>query len=81
MEELFLMDAIEKDKDFAEAIHGVAKAMSECGIESREAAKALANLFSAGLRAAIREDVRSRSNNWRKMHGLPMRRRGGRRWR
>lgn len=24
---------------------------------------------------------RSAPNNWRKMHGLPMRRRGGRRWR
>lgn len=75
------MNAIEEDRDFIEALNEVAKAVSEVGIKSDEAARALGSLFNAGLRAAIRNDIRNRPNNWRKMHGIPMRRKGGRRWR
>ena len=75
------MNAIEEDRDFIEALNEVAKAVSEAGIKSDEAVRALGSLFGAGLRAAIRYDIENRPNNWRKMHGLPMRRRGGRRWR
>lgn len=60
--------------------------LGKCG---EAAAKALIN-FGESLRkmrpsvqakAWLSEAYKDAPNNWRKMHGLPMRRRGGRRWR
>lgn len=60
--------------------------LGKCG---EAAAKALVN-FGESLKNLGPSDqaklwmskaYRSAPNNWRKMHGLPMRRRGGRRWR
>lgn len=39
------MNAIEEDRDFIEALNEVAKAVSEAGIKSDEAARALGSLF------------------------------------
>lgn len=36
-------------------------------------------VISAAGRASLEAAVRRESNNWRKMHGLPMRRKGGNR--
>lgn len=77
MEELFLMYT--KD-DMVEALIYLGK----CG---EAAAKALVN-FGESLKKLkptaklwLSEAYKSAPNNWRKIHGLPMRRRGGRRWR
>lgn len=60
--------------------------LGKCG---EAAAKALVN-FGESLRKLkptaqtklwLSEAYKSAPNNWRKIHGLPMRRRGGRRWR
>lgn len=60
--------------------------LGKCG---EAAAKALVNFGeslnhlgpSAQTKLWLSKAYRSAPNNWRKMHGLPMRRRGGRRWR
>ena len=60
--------------------------LGKCG---EAAAKALVN-FGESIKNVTTPDqtklwlskaYRSAPNNWRKMHGLPMRRRGGQRWR
>lgn len=60
--------------------------LGKCG---EAAAKALVNFGesmkkmgpAAQTKLWLPEAYKSATNNWRKMHGLPMRRRGGRRWR
>lgn len=60
--------------------------LGKCG---EAAAKALVNFGeslkhlgpSAQTKLWLSKVYKSAPNNWRKMHGLPIRRRGGRRWR
>ena len=60
--------------------------LGKCG---EAAAKALVNFGDSLKKLGLSDQTklwmskayRSAPNNWRKMHGLPMRRRGGRRWR
>ena len=52
-------------KDINEAIRGIAEAFINLGKSIIELAKSLANTLLQALK----------SNNWRKLHGLPMRRR------
>ena len=64
------------------AVDELAQAISGLGESNQTVAAALVqlgNAVAAGYRAGIRDQTKT--NNWRKMHGMPMRRRGGRRWR
>lgn len=59
-----------------------AKAVREFGIQSASASVAfvrMANAISEAFTAGLQAGLHHKTNNWRKMHGLPMRRRV--RWR
>lgn len=56
----------------------IAEGIAEMGVMSQRARDAL-DAFAYAVRAMERITVRKETNNWRKMHGLPMRRKQNRR--
>lgn len=65
--------------DFEKAIGQLANAGQESAEAFSRFFRAYGETVSMGIQAGIRMVQRKNTNNWRKMHGLPMRRRGGRR--
>lgn len=59
-----------------DAIDQIAEGMVKAGFKADEAAEAIKSAISAGVKP---EPLSHLTNNWRKMHGLPMRRRRHRR--
>lgn len=59
-----------------DAITQISEGMTQVGIKAEEAADAIRSAVAAGMKP---EPLSHLTNNWRKMHGLPMRRRSHRR--
>ena len=62
-----------------EEIRMISESFAECAVFIAEAASAIERFASAGVSGEeiFRRLAKNKSNNWRKMHGLPMRRKGG----
>lgn len=63
------------------AMSGFTEGMQKCMVSVSEAAAALGRLAMAGIsvKELLQKASTKETNNWRKMHGLPMRRKGGKR--
>lgn len=61
-------------EEYAKAIEELGKAGESMAVAFAHFGEAIGAAFSAGIYAGMNSSNR-RSNNWRKLHGLPMRRR------
>lgn len=63
------------------AMNGLAYGLQQCMVSATEAAAAIGRLAMAGISVEelLQKAYAQETNNWRKMHGLPMRRKGGKR--